>query len=162
MDPYRILFVCTGNSARSILAEAIVNARCRERFVACSAGSHPRGAVHPLALAVLEQAGIPTAGLRSKAWDEFATSDVPRLDFIVTVCDAAARETCPIWPGRPITAHWGLADPAQATGTEAERLEAFLEAFRILDRRISMLARLPVAALDARELSSRLQEIGNA
>ncbi|HTB68807.1 MAG TPA: arsenate reductase ArsC [Steroidobacteraceae bacterium] len=145
---YNVLFLCTGNSARSILAEAILNDRGRGRFRAFSAGSHPKGAVHPQALALLERLGLPTEGLRSKAWDEFARPDAPPLDFVFTVCDDAAGEVCPIWPGQPVTAHWGQPDPAAVEGTALEKANAFREAFRTLEERIDLfLSRpLPTAA----------------
>ena len=145
---YNVLFLCTGNSARSILAEAILNDRGRGRFRAFSAGSHPKGAVHPQALALLERLGLPTEGLRSKAWDEFARPDAPPLDFVFTVCDNAAGEVCPIWPGQPVTAHWGQPDPAAVEGTALEKANAFREAFRTLEERIDLfLSRpLPTAA----------------
>ena len=133
---YNVLFLCTGNSARSVLAEALLNARGAGRFRAWSAGSHPVGRVNPHAIAVLEQAGLATDGLRSKSWDEFARPDAPSLDFIFTVCDSAANETCPLWPGQPVTAHWGLPDPAAVQGTEAEKARAFRDTFIALDRRI--------------------------
>jgi len=145
---YNVLFLCTGNSARSILAEAILNDRGRGRFRAFSAGSHPKGAVHPQALALLERLGLPTEGLRSKAWDEFARPGAPPLDFVFTVCDDAAGEVCPIWPGQPVTAHWGQPDPAAVEGTALEKANAFREAFRTLEERIDLfLSRpLPTAA----------------
>ena len=145
---YNVLFLCTGNSARSILAEAILNDRGRGRFRAFSAGSHPKGAVHPQALALLERLGLPTEGLRSKAWDEFARPDAPPLDFVFTVCDDAAGEVCPIWPGQPVTAHWGQPDPAAVEGSALEKANAFREAFRTLEERIDLfLSRpLPTAA----------------
>jgi protein-tyrosine-phosphatase len=159
---YNVLFLCTGNSARSILAEAILNDRGKARFKAFSAGSHPKGAVHPMALALLEHTGLPTEGLRSKAWDEFAQPEAPRLDFVFTVCDNAAGEVCPIWPGRPMTAHWGQPDPAAVEGTDLEQANAFREAFRILGRRIDLFRSLPLATLDRLALGNRVQEIGNA
>src|SRR5580658_8932343 len=145
---YNVLFLCTGNSARSILAEAILNERGKGRFKAFSAGSHPKSAVHPLALALLERKRLPTEGLRSKAWDEFALPGAPALDFVFTVCDNAAGEVCPIWPGRPMTAHWGQADPAAIEGTELDKANAFREAFRMLERRIDLFVSLPIATLD--------------
>jgi protein-tyrosine-phosphatase len=159
---YNVLFLCTGNSARSILAEAILNARGRGRFQAFSAGSHPKGTVHPLALSVLERHGLPIAGLRSKAWDEFAQAGAPPLDFIFTVCDNAAGEVCPIWPGQPVTAHWGQPDPAAVEGSEAAKANAFREAFRTLGRRIDLFLSLPLATLDRLALSNRVGDIGKA
>jgi arsenate reductase len=157
---YNVLFLCTGNSARSILAEAILNAHAQGRFKAYSAGSHPKGTVHPLALALLERNGLPTAGLRSKAWNEFAQADAPPLDFVFTVCDDAAGEVCPIWPGQPMTAHWGQPDPAAVEGTESEKAQAFREAFRMLGRRIELFASLPVATLDRLALGNQVRAIG--
>lgn len=157
---YNVLFLCTGNSARSIIAEALLNQMGKGRFRAFSAGSFPKGEVHPAALNVLETAGLPTAGLRSKSWDEFAAPGAPALDFIFTVCDNAANETCPIWPGHPMTAHWGIADPAAAEGSEAERQVAFLDTVRMLRNRISLFLALPIAAIDSLALHSRLSEIG--
>lgn len=157
---YNLLFLCTGNSARSILAEAILNRRGEGRFRAWSAGSFPKGEVHPQALSLLRRLGYDTADLRSKSWDEFAGPEAPELDFIVTVCDNAAGEACPIWPGRPITAHWGVPDPAAATGTEAEVALAFAEAYRMLDRRIGLFLSLPVEKLESQSLKARMDEIG--
>ena len=159
---YNVLFLCTGNSARSVLAEALLNARGAGRFRAWSAGSHPVGRVNPHAIAVLEQAGLATDGLRSKSWDEFARPDAPSLDFIFTVCDSAANETCPLWPGQPVTAHWGLPDPAAVQGTEAEKARAFRDTFIALDRRIGLLTRLPIAGLDPLVLERRLRDIGRS
>jgi arsenate reductase (thioredoxin) len=159
---YNVLFLCTGNSARSILAEAILNNRGKGRFKAFSAGSHPKGAVHPLALALLERKGLPTEGLRSKAWDEFAQPGAPRLDFIFTVCDNAAGEACPVWPGHPMTAHWGQPDPAAVEGSEVEKTNAFRDAFKMLERRIEMFTSLPIASLDQLSLGSRVREIGQS
>ncbi len=158
--PFNVLFLCTGNSARSILAEAILNDRGKGRFQAFSAGSHPKGAVHPLALALLERAALPTAGLRSKAWDEFAQPGAPPLDFVFTVCDNAAGEVCPIWPGQPMTAHWGQPDPAAVEGTDVDKVNAFREAFRILGRRIDLFMSLPLATLDRLALGNKVREIG--
>src|SRR5580658_1397968 len=157
---YNVLFLCTGNSARSILAEAILNERGKGRFKAFSAGSHPRGAVHPLALALLERRGLPTDRFRSKAWDEFAQSGAPPLDFVFTVCDSAAGEVCPIWPGQPMTAHWGIEDPAAAEGTDIEKERAFVTAFKYLKNRISILISLPIRSLDKMALGAKLREIG--
>jgi arsenate reductase len=145
---YNVLFLCTGNSARSILAEAILNAKGQGRFRGFSAGSHPKGAVHPLALALLERTGLATEGLRSKAWDEFAELGAPPLDFIFTVCDNAAGEMCPLWPGQPLTAHWGQPDPAAVAGTALEQANAFRQAFRMLERRIDLFLSLPIETLD--------------
>jgi protein-tyrosine-phosphatase len=158
--PYHVLFLCTGNSARSILAEAILNDRGKGRFQAFSAGSHPKGAVHPLALALLERTGLPTQGLRSKAWDEFAQPGAPPLDFVFTVCDNAAGEVCPIWPGQPMTAHWGQPDPAAVEGTDLDKANAFREAFRTLGRRIDLFLSLPLATLDRLALGNKVREIG--
>jgi arsenate reductase len=159
---YNVLFLCTGNSARSILAEAILNNRAKGRFKAFSAGSHPKGAVHPLALALLERKRFPTEGLRSKTWDEFAQPGAPRLDFVFTVCDNAAGEVCPVWPGHPMTAHWGQPDPAAVEGTELDKTNAFRDAFRMLERRIEMFTSLPIASLDQLSLGNRVREIGTS
>ena len=159
---YNVLFLCTGNSARSILAEAILNDRGKGRFTAYSAGSHPKGAVHPLAMALLERNGIATVGLRSKAWDEFAQPGAPQLDFVFTVCDNAAGEVCPIWPGQPMTAHWGQPDPAAVEGTELEKANAFREAFRTLGQRIELFMSLPLQRLDRLALGTKIREIGKA
>jgi arsenate reductase (thioredoxin) len=140
---YNVLFLCTGNSARSIMAEAILNRKGFPNFMAYSAGSLPKGAVHPAALRQIEAANLPTAGLRSKAWDEFAAPGAPQMDFVFTVCDNAAKEVCPIWPGQPMTAHWGIPDPAIAEGTSEKIERAFRDTFRILDRRISLFVSLP-------------------
>jgi arsenate reductase len=159
---YNVLFLCTGNSARSILAEAILNRRGKGRFKAFSAGSHPKGSVHPLALALLERKGLPTEGLRSKAWDEFAKPGAPVLDFVFTVCDNAAGEVCPIWPGQPMTAHWGQPDPAAVEGSDLDKTNAFREAFRMLERRIDMFTSLPMASLDQLSLGKKVREIGKS
>lgn len=159
---YNVLFLCTGNSARSILAEAILNEKGYGRFLAFSAGGHPKGAVHPLALALLERSGIDTAGLRSKAWDEFAAPGAPPLDFIITVCDSAAGELCPVWPGHPLSAHWGQPDPAAVEGTDLEKTNAFRAAFRVLERRIELFMALPIEALDRPALGTRIREIGTS
>lgn len=162
-DPvYTVLFLCTGNSARSILAEVLMNHWGGGRLRAYSAGSRPTGQVQPLALALLEHLGLPTAGLRSKSWEEFAVPGAPALDFVITVCDDAAGETCPVWPGQPMTAHWGVADPAAAQGSEAERMQAFREAFRVLENRIKVFAALRPAALDRLSLQHRLDDIGRS
>jgi protein-tyrosine-phosphatase len=160
--PYGVLFLCTGNSARSILAEAALNFRGHGRFQAFSAGSHPTGRVNPLALELLERRGIAAAGARSKSWDEFARPDAPALDFVITVCDQAAGEACPVWPGHPMTAHWGVADPAAVAGTRAEQMRAFAEAFRILDRRIGLFISLPLASLERMSLRERVRAIGRS
>ena len=157
---YNVLFLCTGNSARSIMAEAIMNQKGRPNFAACSAGSHPAGAVRPEALRQLEAAHLPTSGLRSKSWDEFAKPDAPQLDFVFTVCDNAANEVCPIWPGQPMTAHWGIPDPAAVQGTPEQLGKAFREAFFLLDRRISLFLSLPLATLDRFSLKKEIDNIG--
>jgi arsenate reductase len=154
------LFLCTGNSARSIMAEAILNFKGKSQFTAYSAGSHPSGAVRPEALRQLESARLPTTGLRSKSWEEFAKPDAPRLDFVFTVCDNAAKEVCPVWPGQPISAHWGVADPAAVHGTEAEVERAYREAFFVLERRISLFLSLPLASLDGLALKTEVDNIG--
>lgn len=158
--PYNVLFLCTGNSARSILAEAILDRIGRGRFKGYSAGSHPRGAVHPLALELLRRMGHDTGDLRSKSWDEFAQGGAPSLDFVFTVCDTAAAELCPIWPGQPMTAHWGLPDPAAVTGDAVQRALAFANTYRMLERRIGIFTSLPIRALDALSLQQHLDEIG--
>lgn len=155
-----VLFLCTGNTARSILAEAILRHEGAGRFRAFSAGSQPKGVVNPLALKVLERLDYPTDGLRSKSWAEFAAPDAPRMDFVFTVCDNAAEEVCPIWPGQPMTAHWGIADPAAVEGTAIERQAAFSSAFRQLKNRITAFTQLPLDKLDRISLSGRLREIG--
>ena len=157
---YNVLFLCTGNSARSIMGEALLNHQGGERFHAFSAGSHPKGEVHPFAIELLQRAGVPTAGLRSKSWDEFARPAAPALDFVFTVCDNAANEVCPIWPGQPMTAHWGIADPAAVVGTETERRKAFSETLRLLSNRIRIFVSLPDRGLDRIALQRRLDEIG--
>jgi arsenate reductase (thioredoxin) len=160
-DPvYNVLFLCTGNSARSILAECILNREGKGRFSAFSAGSQPKGQIHPYALDLLKKTNHPTAGLRSKSWDEFAEPGAPQLDFVFTVCDNAANEVCPIWPGQPMTAHWGVPDPAAAEGTEAERRLAFADAYRMLHNRISIFTSLPIRSLDRLSLQKHLDEIG--
>ena len=158
--PLNVLFLCTGNSARSILAESIVNAVDPARFRGHSAGSHPAGRVNPFALELLARNRLPVAGLRSKNWEEFAAPGAPRIDFVFTGCDSAAGEACPIWPGRPVTAHWGIADPAAVEGTDDEKRRAFVEAFEVLKRRIDLFASLPFATLDRLALQSRLRDIG--
>ena len=157
---YTVLFLCTGNSARSIMAESILNQLGGGQFVAYSAGSFPSGSVHPLALELLRQNGIPTASLRSKPWDEFAVPGAPALDFVFTVCDKAAGETCPIWPGQPMTAHWGIADPAAVKGTHDEKRHAFFNAFRELSQRIRIFTSLPIRSLERTKLQERLDAIG--
>ncbi len=159
-QPLNVLFLCTGNSARSILAEAILNRLGQGRFRAFSAGSQPKGDVNPQAVALLRQFDYDTSGLRSKPWSEFAQGDAPALDVIITVCDSAAGEACPIWPGKPVTAHWGIADPAAVQGSPAEMAQAFTQAYRLLAKRIALLAALPLSALDAATLEARLKEIG--
>ncbi len=160
--PYNVLFLCTGNSARSIIAEALINQWGRGRFKGYSAGSHPKGAVHPIALELLEKMNLPTEGLRSKSWDEFAVPGAPPLDFVFTVCDNAAAEVCPYWPGQPMTAHWGLPDPAAAEGTAPQKWVAFRSTFAALDNRIKLFTSLPLASLDRIKLQERLTEIGKA
>ena len=157
---YNVLFLCTGNSARSILAECILNREGLGRFKGFSAGSQPKGDVHPYAIDLLRNQNYPTADLRSKSWDEFAGPEAPDLDFVFTVCGNAAGEVCPVWQGQPMTAHWGIPDPAAAEGTEAERRVAFSEAFRMLFNRISVFVNLPIASLDKLQLEKRLREIG--
>ena len=155
-----VLFLCTGNSARSIMAEALLNHWGKGRFQAFSAGSHPKGQVHPLAIEVLRRTHLPTDNLRSKSWDEFATPDAPPLDFVFTVCDRAAEEVCPIWPGQPMTAHWGIHDPAAVVGPEPERERAFNKAFRELDARLKIFTSLRLEALDQMALQRQLDAIG--
>lgn len=156
---YNVLFVCTGNSARSILAEALMNQLGDGRFRAYSAGSHPRGEVHPLTLKTLAAQGLPTDGLRSKSWEEFALPGAPELHFVFTVCDQAAGEACPVWPGQPVTAHWGMPDPAAAP--EAQREQAFVDTFVTMKRRIQLMLALPLASLDRVALKTRVTDIGN-
>ncbi|MDE3201909.1 MAG: arsenate reductase ArsC [Acidobacteriota bacterium] len=160
--PYRVLFLCTGNSARSIMAEAILNHRGHGRFLAYSAGSHPSGKPRPEALRQIESSGMSTEGLRSKSWDEFAEPGAPKLDFVFTVCDNAANEQCPYWPGQPTTAHWGIADPAGVKGTPEEIARAFNDAFVVLDRRIGLFLSLPLATLDAMAIKREIDAIGRA
>jgi arsenate reductase len=159
---YNVLFLCTGNSARSILAEALLNAAGDARFRAWSAGSHPKGEVNPAALQLLRRHGLPTEGLRSKSWDEFAAPGAPAMDFVFTVCDDAAGEACPLWPGQPVSAHWGVPDPAAVTGTEAEIDRAFFAAYEQLRRRIGLFTSLRLDRLDRMALKKRLDEIGRA
>lgn len=162
MEPYNVLFLCTANSARSILAEAILNQIGEGRFRAFSAGSYPRGSVNPAAIDVLRSLGHPVEDLRSKSWDEFAQPDAPKLDFVFMVCDNAAGEACPIWPGQPMTAHWGIPDPAAVEGSDAEIHAAFFDAYRQLKNRISLFTALPIASIDRLSLRHRLEEIGKA
>lgn len=157
-----VLFLCTGNSARSILAEAILNRAGRGRFGAFSAGSQPKGEPHRHALALLESEGYDTAGLRSKSWSEFAQAGAPKLDFIFTVCDNAAGEACPLWPGKPVSAHWGIADPAAVTGSETEIAQAFKQAYANLKQRIDLFVALPFDTLDKAALAVKLKDIGRA
>jgi arsenate reductase len=157
---YNVLFLCTGNSARSIMAEAIMNQKGKPNISAYSAGSFPTGKVRPEALKELESARVPTAGLRSKSWDEFARTDAPKLDFVFTVCDNAAKEVCPIWPGQPMTAHWGIPDPAAVTGSSDQIERAFRDAFFMLDRRISLFLSLPVQSLDNIASKKEIDKIG--
>jgi arsenate reductase (thioredoxin) len=157
---YNVLFLCTGNSARSIMAEGIMNSKGKPRFSAYSAGSHPSGTVRPEALRQLEAAHISTQGFRSKSWDEFSKPFAPRLDFVFTVCDNAAKEVCPIWPGQPMTAHWGVPDPAAVQGTEEEIQRAYRDAFFMLDRRISLFLVLPLSSIDSLALQKSLDNIG--
>jgi protein-tyrosine-phosphatase len=158
--PYHVLFLCTGNSARSILAESVVNHWGKGRFVGHSAGSFPKGEVNPIALELLQHLKLPTAGLRSKSWDEFAVPGAPTLDFVFTVCDDAAGEVCPVWPGQPVTAHWGLSDPAAVTGTDAEKWSAFRDTLRALERRIQVFLSLPIASLDRLKLEEHVRALG--
>jgi arsenate reductase len=159
---YNVLFLCTGNSARSIMAEALLNHKGKANFTAYSAGSHPSGTPRPEALAQLESAGIGIEGLRSKSWDEFAAPGAPHLDFVFTVCDNAANETCPYWLGRPMTAHWGIPDPAAVKGTPEEIARAFRDAFEILDHRIGLFLSLPLATLQELAIQKKISKIGNA
>jgi protein-tyrosine-phosphatase/N-acetylglutamate synthase-like GNAT family acetyltransferase len=158
--PYNVLFLCTGNSARSILAESLISHWGRGRFRGLSAGSHPKGAAHPIALELLRQMRLPTAGLRSKSWDEFAAPGAPPLDFVFTVCDQAAGEVCPCWPGQPMTAHWGVADPAAVEGSQMQQWLAFRTAFKALENRIKIFTSLPIASIDPLKLQQHLDAIG--
>jgi arsenate reductase (thioredoxin) len=158
--PFNVLFLCTGNSARSILAECILNRLGQGKFRAYSAGSIPAGEVNPRALNLLRKTNYDVSGLRSKSWDEFAAPDAPKLDFVFTVCDNAAKEVCPVWPGQPMTAHWGLPDPAAVEGTEAEKAFAFDDCFRMLTQRISIFVNLPLASLSRLSLQKHLDDIG--
>ena len=159
---YNVLFLCTGNSARSILSEALLNRHGAGRFRAFSAGSQPAGRVNPFALELLRDAGFPTEGLRSKNWDEFAAPGAPQLDFVFTVCDNAAAEVCPVWPGQPVTAHWGVPDPAAMQGSDESKRKAFRDAFITLERRINLFLSLPIHSLDQLALTRRVAEIGKA
>ncbi|MGA2904025.1 MAG: arsenate reductase ArsC [Candidatus Korobacteraceae bacterium] len=157
---YNVLFLCTGNSARSIMAEAILNFKGRPNFTAYSAGSHPSGTLRPEALRQIEGARLPTNGLRSKSWEEFAQPGAPEMDFVFTVCDNAAKEVCPVWPGQPMTAHWGIPDPAAVTGSPDEIERAYREAFFMLERRISLLLCLPISSLDRLAIQKEINKIG--
>jgi arsenate reductase len=159
---YSVLFLCTGNSARSILAESILNKLGEGRFRAFSAGSHPNGRVNPNALKLLSHLEFPTEGLRSKSWDEFAASGSPHLDFVVTVCDNAAGEACPYWPGQPVTAHWGIPDPAAVEGSDVEKMAAFRQAFKSMETRIKLFLSLPMASIDRMKLKERMEAIGKS
>ena len=158
--PYNVLFLCTGNSARSVMAEVILNRAGQGKFRAFSAGSQPKGQIHPYTLDLLRKLNYDVSGLRSKSWKEFSGPDAPELDFVFTVCDDAARETCPVWPGQPMTAHWGVPDPAAATGTEAEVRFAFADALRMLTNRINIFVSLPLRSLDQLTLQRQLDAIG--
>ena len=160
--PYNVLVLCTGNSARSILAECILNRIGEGKFVAFSAGSNPKGTVHPEALRLLQGSGYDTSGLRSKSWEEFAGPGAPRLDFVITVCDDAAGELCPVWPGRPVQAHWGVPDPAAVEGPDDVVAVAFAEAYRTLNDMIGLFARLPVEKLDSIAMKQRMDQIGDS
>ncbi len=159
-QPFNVLILCTGNSARSILAEALINHWGRGKFAGFSAGSTPKGKVHPIALELLEHMNMPTEGMRSKGWDEFARPGAPKLDFVFTVCDNAAGEMCPVWPGQPMTAHWGVEDPAAVQGSKTEQWIAFRKAFRELESRIKVFTSLPIRTLDRTKLQERLRDIG--
>lgn len=158
--PFNVLFLCTGNSARSIIAEAVLNREGMGKFRGFSAGSQPKNAVHPYTLDLLAKMNFDTGFARSKSWEEFAQDGAPKMDFVFTVCDSAASETCPVWPGQPMTAHWGVPDPATAEGTEAEKRLAFADAFRMLSNRISIFINLPITSLDRLALQERLDSIG--
>jgi arsenate reductase len=161
-DHYNVLFLCTGNSARSIMAEAILNYKGKGKFTAYSAGSHPTGKLRPEAVQQIESAGLPTAGLRSKSWDEFSAPGAPTLDFVFTVCDNAANEQCPYWPGQPMTAHWGIPDPAAVNGTPEEIARAFRDAFTVLDRRVGLFLSLPLATLEDMAIKREIDQIGRS
>lgn len=160
-EHFNVLFLCTGNSARSIMAEAIMNRKGQGKFTAYSAGSHPSGSVRREAIKQLESARLPTEGLRSKSWDEFTKPDAPKLDFVFTVCDNAAKEVCPFWPGQPMTAHWGVPDPAAVQGAPEEIARAFRDAFFMLDRRISLFSSLPLSSLDSLAIKKEIDNIGH-
>lgn len=161
MDRKRnVLFLCTGNSARSVMAEVLLNHWGKDRFSGYSAGSHPKGEVHPLTLAQLRSVQLPTQGLASKSWDAFAAKGAPQMDFIITVCDNAAGEVCPVWPGKPVTAHWSFPDPAAATGTEAEQRRVFADVYRAIEARVKLLCALPIESLDRMALQQRVRQIG--
>jgi arsenate reductase len=160
-EPYNLLFLCTGNSARSIMAEAIMNYKGRPNFTAYSAGSHPSGAVRPEAITELENAHLPTNGLRSKSWEEFSKPGAPKLDFVFTVCDNAANEVCPVWPGHPMTAHWGVPDPAAVRGSAAEIQRAYRDAFLTLERRIGLFLSLPFATIGNLAIKHEIEKIGH-
>ena len=160
LQPFNVLFLCTGNSARSILAESLLNQWGRGRFVGYSAGSFPKGEVHPIALELLKNMKVPTTGLRSKSWNEFAAPASPQMDFVITVCDNAAGEVCPIWPGQPMTAHWGIADPAAVLGSEKDQWKAFRTSFSELDSRVKIFTSLPIRSLDRIKLQEHLDAIG--
>jgi arsenate reductase len=157
---YNVLFLCTGNSARSILAETLLNQKGKPNFCAYSAGSHPGGRVNPYAIRQLESAGLPTTGLRSKSWDEFAKPGAPQMDFVFTVCDNAAKEVCPIWPGQPMTAHWGIPDPGAVVGSDEQIARAFRDAYVTLDRRIGLFLSLPLSSLDQLAIKKAVDRIG--
>ena len=159
-QPYNVLFLCTGNSARSILAESLVNHWGRGRFRGFSAGSHPKGAVNPIAIELLEHMNLPTEGLRSKSWEEFAAPGAPHLDFVFTVCDNAAAEVCPVWPGQPMSAHWGVLDPAAVEGPHHQKMAAFRDALRMLERRIRLFVSLPIDSLNRMALKQKVDDIG--
>lgn len=159
-QPYNVLFLCTGNSARSILAESLINHWGRGRFRGFSAGSHPKGTVNPIAIELLQQMNLPAEGLRSKSWDEFAAADAPHLDFVFTVCDNAAAEVCPVWPGQPMSAHWGVPDPAVVDGPHHQKMAAFRDALRMLERRIRLFVSLPIDSLDRMALKKKVDDIG--
>lgn len=158
---YNVLFICTGNSARSVLAEGLMNELGKGRFIAFSAGSHPKGSVHPLALKTLAAHHIPTDGFRSKSWEEFAGPEAPGLHFVFTVCDQAAGEVCPVWPGQPMSAHWGMPDPAAVEGDDAAKEKAFLDTFITMNRRIQLMLALPLASLDSMAIQKEIKDIGS-